>query len=230
MNTEQFIQALGQIDDSYLEEAMAAPRAKYRSFKWLEFAASACIVLALAAFIGFGLLPMGTAPELPPVIVSPSTEESEDLTIPTEPTTVPSTEPSTTEPSQSTEPGSDTAPTESTEPSTQPPTTAEPPTEPPTEPSTTESMDIPPALPTLPSLLCVNGAVYELLEGESAEPDAVSALTLLGVVQSSCPEEELPDDHLEANEPIVGAEVYADGERLLVVVNGYVRIYVRYGG
>ncbi|MBQ8587114.1 MAG: hypothetical protein IJ453_03415 [Oscillospiraceae bacterium] len=226
MNTEQFIHALGQIDDSYLEEAIAAPRAKYRSFKWLEIAACACIVLALAAFIGFGLLPMGTAPELPPVIVSPSTEESEDTTVPTEPATVPSTEPSTVEPSQSTEPGSNTAPTESTEPSTQPPTT----TEPPTEPSTTESMDIPPALPTLPSLLCVNGAVYELLEGESAEPDAVSALTLLGIVQSSCLDVELPDDHLEANEPIVGAEVYADGERLLVVVNGYVRIYVRYGG
>ena len=226
MNTEQFIQALGQIDDFYLEEAIAAPRAKYRSFKWLELAACACIVLALAAFIGFGLLPMGTSPELPPVIVTPSTEESEDITIPTEPTTVPSTEPSTVEPSQSTEPGSDTAPTASTEPSTQPPTT----TEPPTEPSTTEIIDIPPALPTLPSLLCVNGSVYELLEGESAEPDAVSALTLLGVVQSSCPEEELPDAHLEANEPIVGAEVYADGERLLVMVNGYVRIYVRYGG
>lgn len=226
MNTEQFIQGLGQIDDFYLEEAMAAPRARYSSFKWLELAACACIVLALAAFIGFGLLPMGTGPELPPVIVSPSTEESEDIAIPTEPTTVPSTEPSTTEPSQSTEPGSDTAPTESTDPSTQPPTT----TEPPTEPSTTESMDIPPALPTLPSLLCVNGAVYELLEGESAGPDAVSALTLLGIVQSSCPDEELPDDHLEANEPIVGAEVYADGERLLVVVNGYIRIYVRYGG
>lgn len=226
MNTEQFIQGLGQIDDFYLEEAMDAPRARSRSFKWMELAACACIVLALAAFIGFGLLPMGTGPELPPVIVSPSTEESEDTTVPTESATVPSTEPSTTEPSQSTEPGSDTALTESTEPSSQPPTT----TEPPTEPSTTESMDIPPALPTLPSLLCVNGAVYELLEGESAGPDAVSALTLLGVVQSSCPEEELPDDHLEANEPIEGAEVYADGERLLVVVNGYVRIYIRYGG
>lgn len=226
MNTEQFIQALGQIDDFYLEEAMAAPRARYRSFKWLELAACACIVLALATFIGFGLLPMGTAPELPPVIVAPSTEESEEVTVPKKPSTVPSTEPSTVEPSQSTEPGSDTAPTASTEPSTQPPTT----TEPPTEPSTTEIIDIPPALPTLPSLLCVNGSVYELLEGESAEPDAVTALTLLGVVQSSCPEEELPDTHLEANEPIVGAEVYADGERLLVVVNGYVRIYVRYGG
>ena len=76
-------------------------------------------------------------------------------------------------------------------------------------------------------MLFVNGMLYELLPGEAENPDTVAELPFLGTVGSCCSEEELPDAHLEANEPIVGAEVYVQGERLLVLVSGYLRIYVR---
>lgn len=224
MNAEQFTKALGQIDDDYLEEAMAAPKGWPFGLKRLELAACACLVLLLGALIGYGLLPMGEVPELPTVVVMPSTEESEEpnsSTTETEPiTTEPiTTEPITTESSQTTEPSSHTEPI----PSTQPPTTIQSPT----EPSVTESIEIPPALPSYPPMLYVNGMLYELLPGEAENPDTVAELPFIGTVGSCCSEEELPDAHLEANEPIVGAEVYAQGERLLVLVSGYLRIYVR---
>lgn len=224
MNAEQFTQALGQIGEGYVEEAMAAPKGRLLGLKRLELAACACLVLLLGALIGHGLLPMGEAPELPTVVVMPSTEESEEPNssatetepITTEPIT---TEPITTESSQATEPSSHTEPI----PSTQPPTT----TQSPTEPSVTESIEIPPALPSYPPMLFVNGMLYELLPGEAENPDAVAELPFIGTVGSCCSEEELPDAHLEANEPIVGAEVYVQGDRLLVLVSGYLRIYVR---
>ena len=229
MNAEQFTQALGQIGEGYVEEAMVAPKGRPLGLKRLELAACACLVLLLGALIGYGLLPMGEAPELPTVVVMPSTEESEEpnsSTTETEPittepiTTEPiTTEPITTESSQATEPSSHTEPI----PSTQPPTT----TQSPTEPSVTESIEIPPALPSYPPMLFVNGMLYELLPGEAENLDAVEELPFIGTVGSCCSEEELPDAHLEANEPIVGAEVYIQGERLLVLVSGYLRIYVR---
>lgn len=232
MNTEQFIQALGQIGEGYVEEAMAAPKGRLLGLKRLELAACACLVLLLGALIGYGLVPMGEAPELPTVVVMPSTEESEEPNssatepittepITTEPITTESitTEPITTESSQATEPSSHTEPI----PSTQPPTTIQSPSEPPV----TESIEIPPALPSYPPMLFVNGMLYELLPGEAENPDTVAELPFIGTVGSCCSEEELPDTHLEANEPIIGAEVYVQGEHLLVLVSGYLRIYVR---
>lgn len=220
MKAEQFICALGEIGDVYLDEAISAPQKRPR-LRWLEYAACACIVIALSLLIGYGLLPGSTPPEFPTVVITPPTQESEDPTVTTteaDPSTLPPTEPSTEESSEITEPSHSTVP--STEPTTEPPI--------PTEPSTTEIIDIPPALPTLPPMLCVNGVLYELQPGLSAEADYIAQLSLLGTVLSCCSEEEYPDAHLEANEPITGAEVYADGDRMIVLVNGAVRVYVAY--
>ena len=235
MNAEQFLNTLGQIDEKYLQEALSPGKVPRRHFKWVEFAACLSLVCALAVFLLYGILPRQMPPELPPVVILPSEKESED-----QQPTVSEEQPTETLtdqiPTETTEPSSATEPPDTSEPilSTEPPDTSEPilSTEPPvtepTAPSTTELVDLPPSLPGYPALICINGIVYEWQPDlQAASPD-VSLLTYLGTIGSCCVESELPDEHLEANEAIVGAQIYTDGEHMILIYNDELRIYTVY--
>lgn len=223
MNTDQFFDALELIDDRYLAEAMAAPK-KQRRLKWIELAACLCTIFALAAILSFGLLPGGELPELPTVFATPSTEESTKAEPPPSTERPPSTEPVTTDPVATTE--------QPTEPSvSEPPTVSEsvPPTvTEPTGSSATEPIGFPPSQPVIPSLICINGSLYQWVPEQSVDEAYTAELPLLGVIESQCSVDEPPDEHLETNEPLLGASVYEDGSQLIVVFAEQYRVYVPY--
>ncbi len=219
MNTECFLNALGQIDERYIAEAISPKKMSRNWYKWSEFAACFCLVCTLAVLIVYGFLPEQTPPELPSAITLPSETESEE-SLPTV-----SEERPTSSQSLPTEPSSYVPPTTTEPPSTSesvPPTTAQP-----TEPSN-ESTHLPPSSPLLPPLICIHGVLYEWQSNLQDASVDLSALTHLGNILSYCGDWEWPDEHLEANEPITGATVYADNGRIILSYGDEIRIYTPY--
>lgn len=77
-------------------------------------------------------------------------------------------------------------------------------------------------------MVYVNGTLYIQSGEQEGYPEKKDGFVYLGEIQSAVSESRTPSENFQANDPIVGCEVYEYGENIVVRINGAYWLYTRY--
>lgn len=79
-------------------------------------------------------------------------------------------------------------------------------------------------------MVYVNNTLYQQSGDQQGYPELKDEFVYLGNIESITSEEGAPKENLQANDPIIGCEVYQYGENIVVHINDVYWLYVKYGG
>lgn len=75
-----------------------------------------------------------------------------------------------------------------------------------------------------PPSVYVNDILYGY-EREVSEEYLDKSDTYIGTIESSVPASQVPKENFQANDPIVGSEIYQSGSDIIVIHNGHYNLY-----
>lgn len=79
-------------------------------------------------------------------------------------------------------------------------------------------------------MVYVNDTLYQQSADQRGYPEQKDGFVYLGKIESALTQESAPTENFQANDPIVGCEVYQYGENIVVRIHGAYWLYVKYGG
>lgn len=81
----------------------------------------------------------------------------------------------------------------------------------------------------LESMVYVNDILYRLSPNQESYQERAEDFTYLGEIESAVSSDSIPKQNLQANDPIIGCEVYQYGENIVVKIDDSYLLYVIYG-
>lgn len=99
--------------------------------------------------------------------------------------------------------------------------------EPPAEEVPAEESEAPAG--DLESMVYVNDILYRLSPNQESYQERAEDFTYLGEIESAVSSDSIPKQNLQANDPIIGCEVYQYGENIVVKIDDSYLLYVIYG-
>lgn len=79
-------------------------------------------------------------------------------------------------------------------------------------------------------MVYVNDTLYIQSSDQKGYPERKDEFVYLGNIESTASEDGAPKENFQANDPIVGCEVYQYGENIVVHIHDAYWLYIRYGG
>lgn len=81
----------------------------------------------------------------------------------------------------------------------------------------------------LAPMVYVNDTLYIQSSDQKGYPEWIEEFIYLGKIENVISSENAPEQNFQANDPIIGCEVYQYGENIVVKINGSYWLYVKYG-
>ena len=79
-------------------------------------------------------------------------------------------------------------------------------------------------------MIYVNDTLYITSPAQEGYAEWREEFSYLGKIESEVSSDREPEENFQANDPIIGCEVYQYGEDIVVKINGKYWLYVEYGG